>query len=77
MGIRYKKAKKCDLLEMRSAERIQLIKKARERLRENVVEAKLWQSFVEAENFTINGRTICSGDIDLKGLCLSDLSRGV
>ena len=77
MGVRNRKTVKRDLLGMPSKERTQLIREVREKLREKVVEAKLWQSFLEAENLTINGQAICSEDIGLKGFSLSDLSKGV
>jgi len=76
MNKRGKKAKRTNLLELSAVERIQLIRKAKEKLRENVVEAKLWRSFVEAENVTVNGHSIHCGDIDPKGFALSELSYG-
>ena len=78
MGIRNKKAsKKVNLLEMSDSEKIKLIKAVKESLRQKVVEAKLWQSFIEAENLTINGETIQCQDIDLKGLSLNELMKSI
>jgi len=54
-----KKLKKLDLLEMPNPERIKLIKEVREKLRQKMAEAKLWQSLFEAENLTINGNIVC------------------
>ena len=63
MGIKNKeKLKKLDLLEMPNPERIKLIKEVREKLRQKVAEAKLWQSLFEAENLTINGNIVCRED---------------
>jgi hypothetical protein len=50
-----------------------VIQKVKENLRQKSVEAKLWQSFIEAENLTINGETISCEGIDLKGLSLNEL----
>ena len=57
-----KKLKKLDLLEMPNPERIKLIKEVREKLRQKMAEAKLWQSLFEAENLTINGNIVCRED---------------
>jgi hypothetical protein len=63
VGIKNKeKLKKLDLLEMPNPERIKLIKEVREKLRQKVAEAKLWQSLFEAENLTINGNIVCRED---------------
>ncbi len=77
MGIRSKKKpKKINLLEMPDSEKIKVIRKVKENLRQKIVEAKLWQSFIEAENLTINGETIQCEYIDLKGLSLNELIKG-
>jgi len=57
-----KKLKKLDLLEMPNPERTRLIKEVREKLRQKMAEAKLWQSLLEAENLTINGNIVCRED---------------
>jgi len=62
-----KKLKKLDLLEMSNPKRIQLIKEVRERLRQKIVEAKLWQRLLEAENLTINGNTVYKENEELSG----------
>jgi hypothetical protein len=69
------KTVKSNLLKMPNAERNQLVKKVREKLRGKLAEARLWQSFIEAENLTINGETIYSEGIRLKGLTIDDLTR--
>jgi hypothetical protein len=58
MRTKSKKNSKCDLLEMSCSERIQLIRRIREQLRQKAIEARLWQSLQEAENVTINGKAI-------------------
>jgi len=63
-------SKKIDLLKMSDNERIQLIKGVKERLRERIMEAKLLQSLLEAENVTINGKTISLDQYAMTGLCL-------
>jgi len=70
-----KKLKKLDLLEMSNPQRIQLIKEVREKLRQKTVEAKLWQSLIDAEIVTINGNTVFSEQDSLKGLCFGDEAR--
>ncbi len=63
MNLRSQKTpKKIDLLEVPDAKRIQLIKEAKETLKEKVIEAKLWQSLIEVENLKINGDMICMPD---------------
>jgi hypothetical protein len=63
MGIKNKrKLKKLDLLEAPNPERIKLIREVREKLRQKMAEAKLWQSLLETENLTINGNIVCRED---------------
>jgi len=72
-----KKNKKIDLLEMSDGERIKLIRKAKENLRQKAVESKLWKTFMETENLNINGEDLHCGDIGLQGLALGDLMKGI
>jgi len=59
MSIRNKKKpKKLDLLEMSEVERYKLVKAIKENLQQKMAEAKLWQSFADTENLTINGSTV-------------------
>ena len=68
MGIRNKKKlKKLNLLEMSNHERIMLIKEAKVKLRQKAMEAKLWQSLLEAENLTINGDIVYESSQPLNG----------
>lgn len=71
-----KKSKKIDLLEMSESERIKLILEVKESLKQKAVEAKLWQSFVQADDLTINGRPVQCEDLQLKGLSIEDLVKG-
>lgn len=73
MGAKNKKnSKTIDLMKMSNSERVVLIKGVKEKLREKVIEAKLWQSLLEAENVTINGKEIFQDQTSLKGICLRD-----
>jgi hypothetical protein len=55
---RASKPKKVDLLELSSSKKTRLLKKAKENLRQKLMEAKFCQSFAETEKVTINGQTI-------------------
>ena len=71
MGARNKKKlKKLNLLEMSNHERIQLIKEIREKLRQKIIEAKLWQSLLETEDLTINGNVVYRENQQLTGFYL-------
>jgi len=73
MGIKNKKKlKKLDLLEMPNPERIKLIAEVREKLRQKMAEAKLWQSLLEAENLTINGNIVCREDEQFSRFCFDN-----
>jgi len=52
------KPKKVDLLKLSSSKKTRLLKKAKENLRQKLMEAEFWQSFAETERVTINGQTI-------------------
>ena len=70
MQIRNKNKPKMDLLEMSDPEKYKVIKAVKESLQLKVAEAKRWQSLLDAENLTINGKTVQSADIELTGLSL-------
>jgi hypothetical protein len=72
MKTKNKNSKKIDISKMPKNERIKLIREVREKLREKIIEAKLWQSLIEAEKVTINGNTIFSEQDSLKGLQLAN-----
>jgi hypothetical protein len=73
MGLKKKKQKKINLLEMSDYEKMKLIREVKENLRQKIVEAKLWKSFMEAENLTINGKAIQCEYADFKGLSLNEI----
>jgi hypothetical protein len=52
------KPKKVDFLELSSSKKARLIKKAKENLRQKLMEAEFWQLFAKTERITINGQTI-------------------
>jgi len=71
MGVRNKKKlKRLNLLEMSNHQRIQLTREIKEKLRRKTVEAKLWQSLLEAESLTINGNVVYESNQPLHGLTL-------
>jgi hypothetical protein len=75
MGARKKTRTKVNLLELADSERTSLIREAKESLRQKLAEAKLWQSFVETEELTINGELIHFEETDLKGLSYTELMK--
>jgi hypothetical protein len=52
------KPKKVDILELSASKKTRLLKEAKEKLRQQLMEAKFWQSFAKTERVTINGQTI-------------------
>jgi hypothetical protein len=52
------KPKKIDLLELSASKKSRILKKAKEKLRQQISETKFWQSFAKTETVTINGQTI-------------------
>ena len=67
---RKKKKNQKNLLEVPDSEKMKILKEARENLRQQVVEARLWKNFLEVENLTINGRTVYRGNERLTGFSL-------
>ena len=62
--------KKRDLLEMTNRERTRFIKEIKEKLRQKVIESKLQQMLLEAENVTVNGNVVYDENQPLSGFCL-------
>ncbi|MCJ7560793.1 hypothetical protein MUO79_09315 [Candidatus Bathyarchaeota archaeon] len=62
------KPRKVDLLELSDSEKTHLLKKAKENLRQKLVEARFWQSLAETERITINGQKVGFEDGNFKGL---------
>jgi len=67
-----KQSKKPNLLELSNPERVQLVKKAREQLKQTIIEAKLWQSLLEVENLAVNGTTVYDDKQPLQGFYLEN-----
>jgi hypothetical protein len=74
MGIKNKKTqKKIDLLEMSDVERVKVIEKLKQSLRQSISEAKLWKTLLQYENVTINGQVVFSED-SLSGFSIIERS---
>lgn len=67
-----RKSKRINLLEMSKSERIQLIRGVKEKIRQKIIEEKLWHSLLETEKLTINGKAIFQDQEQLVGLYLKD-----
>lgn len=73
MGKKSKRTqKKIDLLEVSDVEKIKVIREIKQKLRQTMVEAKLWQSLMNTESITINGEIIDWKNMDLKGFTLNE-----
>jgi hypothetical protein len=70
MQKRNKNLKKVNLLELSDIEKVKFIRAVKENLRQKAIEAKLWQSFVETDDLTINGKKIQCSQMILKGISL-------
>jgi hypothetical protein len=69
MGAKNRKTqKKVDLLEMSDIERVEVIEKLKQSLRQSISEARLWKTLLRYENVTINGHVVFSSDSPLEGL---------
>jgi hypothetical protein len=51
------KPKEVDFLDLSSSKKARLLKKAKENLRQKLMEAEFWQSFAKTEGITMNGQT--------------------
>jgi hypothetical protein len=71
---RNRKPKKVDVLKLSKSEKAHLLKEAKEKLRQKMVEARFWQSFAETERVTINGYKIDFEDDGLKGVACGELA---
>ncbi|MGB9777951.1 MAG: hypothetical protein ACPLW8_00980 [Candidatus Bathyarchaeales archaeon] len=72
MNAKSKNSKKIDISKIPQKEKIKLIREIKEQLKEKIIEAKLWQSLIEAGTVTINGNTIFLEQDSLKGFCLGN-----
>ena len=53
-----KGAWKIPLLKLPRAARTKLLRKIRQKLRQKILEAKMWQELLQADDLTINGKVI-------------------
>lgn len=53
-----KGAWKIPLLELPQAARTKLLRKIRQKLRQKILEAKMWQELLQADDLAINGKVI-------------------
>jgi len=53
-----KGAWKIPLLKLPQAARTKLLRKIRQKLRQKILEAKMWQELLQADDLTINGKVI-------------------
>jgi hypothetical protein len=58
-GSKKNKQPKLNLMALSDIEKYCLIKRVKDDLRQKAMEAKLWNSFLETENLTLNGKQIC------------------
>ncbi len=66
MSTKNKKSKReIDLLEIPEPERINLIEKLRQTLRQSIAETKLWNYLLQCETLTINGQVVLSSEESL------------
>jgi hypothetical protein len=65
---------KVDVLKLSKSEKAHLLKEAKDKLRQKLVEARFWQSLAGIERVTINGYKINFGNGDLKGLACDGLT---
>ena len=63
-----KETRNVALLEVPEEKRIQIIKEARRKLRENAVEAKMWRWLLQMDDLTINGNVVLKKDQRLNRL---------
>ncbi|MEM3730182.1 MAG: hypothetical protein QW667_04800 [Candidatus Bathyarchaeia archaeon] len=66
-----KNKKKLNLLEMSDSERKNVVEKLRQMFRRNVVEAKLWNWFLQCETLTINGEVVFSRETAFDGAVIA------
>jgi hypothetical protein len=58
-GKKKNKQPSLNLMELSDVEKYRLIRRVKQDLRQKTVEAKLRNLFLETENLTFNGKTIC------------------
>lgn len=68
-----KRSKTNNVLELSEPDKIRLMSKAREELKETRVEAKLWQMLLNVDNLMVNGNLVCGEKSQLSSLSLEDI----
>jgi hypothetical protein len=68
-----KQARKPNVLELSDPERVILMKEAREKFKQTIIEAKLWQSLLEIESLAVNGSMIINEKQQIGGFCLENM----
>lgn len=71
MSTKNKKNKrKIDLLEIPERERINVIERLKQTLRQNAAEMKLWNYLLQCETLTINGKIVLSSEESFNGFVM-------
>jgi hypothetical protein len=73
MKLLSRKRSKNNILELSEPDKIRLMSKAREELKETRVEAKLWQMLLNVDNLMVNGNVVCGDKQQLSSLSLEDV----
>jgi hypothetical protein len=73
MKLLSRKRSKNNILELSEPDKIRLMSKAREELKETRVEAKLWQMLLNVDNLMVNGNLVCGDKQQLSSLSLEDV----
>ena len=68
------KPKNVDLLELSSSKKTRLLKEAKEKMQQKLMEARFWQSLAKTERITINGQKIDFEHSGFKELTCSKLA---
>lgn len=68
-----KHAKKPNILELSDPEKVILVKKAKEHLKQTITEAKLWQSLLAIESLAVNGSMVINEKRQLGVFCIENV----
>lgn len=68
-----KKTKKIDLEKLPSSEKAKIIRELKQSLRQTIIEAKLWNAFLQCETVTINGQAVSLSEDSLSGLLMTKI----
>lgn len=73
MATKKKTRTKIDLLKVPNSERPKVIKEIKQSLRQAIIEAKLWNAFLQCETVTINGQAVLSSADSLNGFLMTEI----